>query len=151
MPGIKKQSGFTLIEILIALTVFAITSSALISGLTRHVSQAALLRDKTIAHWVAENEINEIRISGSEVSQRGGSKGSSKGSSKGPGNLDEARNFPGIGTNRKEVTMGDLEWQVRISVAATENKDIRRVTVDVYYTDDDDNSVVTLDAFVGKF
>jgi general secretion pathway protein I len=148
MPRINKPLGFTLIEILIALTVFAITSSALISGLTRHVSQAALLRDKTIAHWVAENEISQIRNPASEAAQRGANRGRGRGTS----NQNGVRYFPGIGTNRKEVTMADIEWQVRIDVTATENKDIRRVTVDVYSadTDDDDNSLASLDAFIGR-
>ncbi|MDK1024106.1 MAG: type II secretion system minor pseudopilin GspI [Gammaproteobacteria bacterium] len=149
MPRIKKPGGFTLIEILIALTVFAITASALISGLTRHVSQAALLRDKIIAHWVAENEISQIRNPASELSHRSRNRAGSKGGSK----LNEVRHFPSIGTNYKEVTMGDMEWQVRISVSATQNKDIRRVSVDVYPagTDNDDISLVTLDGFAGRF
>jgi general secretion pathway protein I len=145
MPRIGKPPGFTLIEILIALTVFAITSSALISGLTRHVYQSALLRDKTIAHWVAENEVSQIRGPAYAASQQG------------TGNLaraaDEPRYFPDIGTKRKEVTMGDMDWQVKISVSSTQNKDIRRITVDVYSADseDDGTSVVTLDGFAGRF
>jgi len=149
MSRTGKPAGFTLIEILIALTVFAITSSALISGLTRHVSHAAILRDKTIAHWVAENEVNQIRSPAFDASQRGRSRRTNKVE----GKLNEPRYFPDIGTDRKEVTMGDMEWQVRIKVSATENKDIRRVTVDVYSadTDDDGTSIVTLDAFAGRF
>jgi len=145
MRRIKTQWGFTLIEILIALTVFAITSSALITGLTRHVSQAAILRDKTIAHWVAENEISEIRNPAAEVSSRGSRSGGNQ--------LSEPRYFPSIGTDRKEVTMGDIEWLVRISVSATENKDIRRVSVDVYNAEigDEGSSIVTLDGFAGRY
>lgn len=149
MRPIKKSGGFTLIEILIALTVFAITSSALISGLTRHVSQAALLRDKTIAHWVAENELSQIRNPVSELSQRSRSRGGSSSGTR----IRAERFFPSIGTDRKEVTMADMEWHVRIGISTTENKDIRRVSVDVYHaeTGGDGNSLVTLDGFVGKY
>ncbi len=141
MRRTRRSPGFTLIEILIALTVFAITSSALISGLSRHVAQSAVLRDKIIAHWVAENEISQIRNPAFESAQ------ASAGQSR------EKRYFPGTGTSSKEVTMGDLKWYARIQVAATENPDIHRVTVDVYHAEDeaDGNSTVTVDGFVGKY
>jgi hypothetical protein len=49
--------------------------------------------------------------------------------------------------------MGDMDWQVRIRVSATENKDIRRITVDVFdvHGEDDDHGIVSLDAFTGRY
>ena len=58
----RLARGFTLLEILIALAIFAVTASALISSMTRQVSQASLLQDKTIAYWIAENELARLRL-----------------------------------------------------------------------------------------
>lgn len=53
--------GFTLIEILIALFIFAVVSKTLITSATQSVSQTGLVQDKTIAHWIALNELSQIR------------------------------------------------------------------------------------------
>ncbi len=61
MSRIKKQ-GFTLLEILVALTVLAVAMSALIKSSAENAENATYLRDKTLAHWVAMNVFTEIQI-----------------------------------------------------------------------------------------
>jgi general secretion pathway protein I len=134
----NKQRGFTLIEILVALTVFAITSSALITSMTRHVSQSSAIRDKTIAHWVAQNEMSQMRLS--ERYEENQSE---------PGR--DVR-FPDLGSVYKEVIMADQEWQVRITVSTTRNEDIRQIVVDVSRgADADEAALVSLDGFMGRY
>ena len=57
-----KNRGFTLIEVMVALMVIAITLPALLGTLYRQVDGSAYLRDKTIAQWVASNKLTENRI-----------------------------------------------------------------------------------------
>ena len=56
------QAGFTLVEILVAVTILAISMGALISSSTGFVKDAALLRDRYIASLVAQNRIAEMRL-----------------------------------------------------------------------------------------
>src|SRR5690554_2492547 len=55
--------GFTLIEVLVALLVLALALTALQLRITQHLDSAAYLRDKTIAGWVALNQLELLRIS----------------------------------------------------------------------------------------
>lgn len=51
------QAGFTLIETLVALTVLAVGSVTLLTGVERHASSTRGLSDRVVAKWVAENAL----------------------------------------------------------------------------------------------
>ena len=57
-----KQSGFTLIEVMVALTIIAISLGALLSTSGTQANSVAYLKQKTLAHWVAVNELTELRM-----------------------------------------------------------------------------------------
>ena len=48
-----KRSGFTLLEVMIALAVFAITAIALLSQTNQSASQSLQLEEKAYALWIA--------------------------------------------------------------------------------------------------
>ena len=54
--------GFTLLEVLIALAIVALSAGALLGTITSSASNVAYLHDKTLAEWVALNRLTEIRI-----------------------------------------------------------------------------------------
>ena len=58
----KFGAGFTLVEVMVALLVVALSVSALLSNMMGNVDNTAYLRDKTIAHWVALNQLELMRI-----------------------------------------------------------------------------------------
>lgn len=60
--GSISAKGFTLIEILVALAIIAIALGAIISTSGTQAQQATHLKQKTIAHWVAMNEITKLQI-----------------------------------------------------------------------------------------
>ncbi len=55
------SSGFTLIEVLIALAIIAIACTAIIRSVNQSVYTSARLKNETIAHWVALNALAEIQ------------------------------------------------------------------------------------------
>lgn len=57
-----KARGFTLLEVLIALAIVAMSVGALLGTITSSASNVAYLKDKTLAEWVALNRLTEIRI-----------------------------------------------------------------------------------------
>jgi len=58
----KRSSGFTLIEVLVALAIIAISMGAALNTSGSQASNAAYLKQKTIAHWVAMNEMTQFQI-----------------------------------------------------------------------------------------
>lgn len=123
----SRSRGFTLLEIMVAVAVFAVAGAALIKNASLAVNQTMSIRDKTLAYWIAKNEISQIR----SVPR-------------------DPQNFVSTGTDRRTVTMADREWQVVIEVVATENDAMRRVEIGVYREDDLDNAVALLTSFVGR-
>lgn len=57
-----SQTGFTLVEILVSVTILAISMSAIIASSTGFIRDTTLLRDRYIASLVAENRIAEMKL-----------------------------------------------------------------------------------------
>lgn len=58
----RRSTGFTLLEVLVALAVLAIAMGAIINAATQSIASTAYLRDQTFASWVALNKINELLL-----------------------------------------------------------------------------------------
>jgi general secretion pathway protein I len=58
----NSSRGFTLLEVLIALAIVAMSVGALLGTVTSSASNVIYLKDKTLAEWVALNRLTEVRI-----------------------------------------------------------------------------------------
>ncbi len=58
----QHAKGFTLFEVMIALAVLAFAILALVKQATMSVKVTNAVEEKTIAYWIAENKLNELRI-----------------------------------------------------------------------------------------
>ena len=61
-PYKKSSQGFTLIEVIVALAIIAIGMAAVMTSVTANIGNAAALKERTIAHWVAMNKIAEMQV-----------------------------------------------------------------------------------------
>lgn len=57
-----SQQGFTLLEAIIALGIVAMVLPALITLVMTQLDGSAVIRDKTYAYWVAENQLTRVRL-----------------------------------------------------------------------------------------
>lgn len=55
-------SGFTLVEILVALAVLAIALTATAHALGSAIDTTSALRERTLARWVAEDRLTELEL-----------------------------------------------------------------------------------------
>lgn len=59
----RRARGFTLLEVLVALAIFALVAASVLVASSRALQTAARLEDKTFAAWVAENHMQELQLS----------------------------------------------------------------------------------------
>ena len=110
------------------MAIFAVVSAALIRNAAQAVNQTGIIQERTLAYWIAENQINQLRLK-PRIS----------------------KNYPAIGSERVAVTLAGRDWEVVLAVEATENKDMRRVVVKVYSSQDAQREVAQLAGFIGRF
>ena len=125
---IAKSKGFTLVEIMIALAIFAVVSAALVRNASLTVHQTGMIRERTLAWWVAENHLNEMR-SAPRTEQ----------------------NYPSVGRDRVSVHMADRDWELLVEVEDTENKNMRRIVISAFNENDLDAALIELSGFIGRY
>ena len=62
----NKSSGMTLIEILVALVVFSYAALTLVTASSTNLNSLSLLKERTYADWVAQNQLAELLASQQE-------------------------------------------------------------------------------------
>ncbi len=124
--------GFTLLEILVALVVVSLSMGAVVQTVGSYTRNQANLRDRVFAQWVARNQLASVQIAGDwpSVGQK-------------KGDVD----FPEDASGSKS-----REWHWVMQVTQTPEEDMRRLDIDVFRADADDDAapVARLSGFVEK-
>ena len=63
------KRGFTLLEVMLALAIFALAATAVLQIASGALSNQQVLEEKTVAGWVAENQ-TALRTTGGQASGR---------------------------------------------------------------------------------
>lgn len=67
--SMSNKSGFTLIEVLIALAILSIALTAIIKFTSQNIRDTNYLQNKMVATWVGNQVINEIRAGVIKIGQ----------------------------------------------------------------------------------
>ncbi|MEY4517036.1 MAG: type secretion system protein GspI [Pseudomonadota bacterium] len=100
----RQGQGFTLLEVMVALAIFAVAAIALTRAGMSYTQGVSSLTDRTLAHFVAMNEAANLRILGT---------------------------WP-EGTGEKEVEEQGQHWLVQHQVYPTPSDNVRRVEIRIY-------------------
>ena len=57
-----RKAGFTLIEVLIALSIIAIALTALIKAMAQNIENSRRIKEKTVSHWIAMQGVAMIEL-----------------------------------------------------------------------------------------
>lgn len=119
-----SQKGFTLIEVLVALFILAITMAAVSRTASSSIHHVEALRTRVIADWVAQNRLATHQARGDYPA-------------------------PGLQTGSEEQAGQNYPWQEEI--ISTPNPTMRRIIVTVYAPDDAKHSLRELTGYLVQF
>ena len=125
----SKQNGFTLLEVMIAIAVFALIASTMSQTTSIAVDSQVYLEQKLLANWIAENKITQLRSSA----------------------------WAELKNSREDVDVANRKWVV--TVKAEDKKTfpgipvavplpIKEISVDVALTESPDSPLISLTAFM---
>lgn len=60
--NLTGKKGFTLIEVLVAIAIMAFVIPSLMLLIMQQTNFSGVIREKTIAYWIADNKSNELRL-----------------------------------------------------------------------------------------
>lgn len=118
----NRQSGFTLLEVMVALTIFSLVAVTIVNTISMRTDSLIQMREQTLASFVVENKLAELRL--------------------------ETTILP-IGGSKDEVSMANQEWLLAIKVEETQFPGMRKVTVSAAKEEAEDASIFSLSSFMG--
>lgn len=125
--GYTHQRGFTLLEVMVALAVIATAMAAVITTVATGVRNSAGLQERTLAHWVAMNQMTTLEVS---------------------------KQWPALRTTTGSEIMAEHEWfwsqDVQKVPAPEAQQFMRKVIIQVRINESDESPMATLTGFVFK-
>jgi general secretion pathway protein I len=98
----RRCRGFTLLEVLVALAIFAVVAASVLTASARSLQTASRLEEKTLAMWIADNRLSELQL---------------------------AETPPGDGRDQGELAFAGRRWQWQSEIQASSEPSMRRVTL----------------------
>jgi general secretion pathway protein I len=118
----RRAAGFTLLEVMVALGIAALSLTAVTAAMSQMVDAANSMRDRTYASWIAQNKIAELRLS----------------------NI-----VPEVSEDSGEVEYAGLEWTWRSTISETGVESLYRIDVAVSFADSE-AVIRTVTGFIGE-
>ena len=104
----RRDHGFTLVEVLVALVIVAFGMGAVLSALTSSADSVTRMHEKTFAEWVGLNQLSTERLQAT---------------------------LPVTGTKEGDVDLGGARWHWQETVENIDVPGIRRLTIRVQHAD----------------
>lgn len=105
----KKQKGFTLLEVMIALFIVAVALGGVIKVMGNAAANSSRLTSRTFAQWVALNQIAKLQIN---------------------------KEWPSLGEKKGNDEMAGQKWKWVQKAVKTEDENIKRIEISVWNIND---------------
>lgn len=124
-PVARKQNGFTLLEIMVAMFIFAVAGAAIIKTTTEHINSVGKLEEITFATWVANNQLMRASLSAEKT-------------------------WPPKNNERGSVEMLDRTWYWQQEVQTTNDENLKAVVMTVGNDPEYEGSIISVTTYVAK-
>lgn len=121
----SKQKGFTLIEVMVALAIFAIAGGAVLKATFEHLRSLSSLEELTFATWVANNQMTEATLR-SQIQ------------------------WPLKNNQKGKVELAGKQWFWKQEIKKTQDASLHQVTIIVALDDEMVNEVTGVTSFLSK-
>lgn len=121
--GPRTTRGFTLIEVLVAMTIIAVGVSAIVVSAGASAWRADFLRQREQGRWVVSNVLTQWQ---------------------------SLPAWPEIGTTNTEVEMARQTWFVRTRTQRVADADLRRMDVEVRLEKEEESYIFAVTSFIGN-
>lgn len=118
----KNKQGFTLLEVLVALAVFAVAAMSILKAVSQHVNTLGYLEEKTFAAMVADNTLAQLHLSGE---------------------------YPSASKTGK-TTLANREWYWTAKSIKTQQSLLRQIEISVATDPQREHSVITVKTYVAN-
>jgi len=122
MPARSRESGFTLIEVLVALAIIAVAMSAAVRVAGLMTQSSGVLRDRSVAMIAAQTRMAELRLEG---------------------------RLP-IGLKAQDCDQGRLLLRCEQAIATAENGRLLKVGIQVFVRNQDAPPLARLETFLNR-
>ncbi|MBE1300456.1 MAG: type II secretion system protein GspI [Alteromonadaceae bacterium] len=118
-----KNAGLTLLEVMAAIAIFALTATSIMKAAGDHLQGIAVLEEATFSNWVADNRLQQVVIE--DV-------------------------WPPQNNKRGTMEMAGRTWYWQQVVSATQDKELRQVEIIVTTDQKGENVATSLVTFVAN-
>lgn len=118
----SRANGFTLIEVMVALAIAALSLAAVAAAISQMVDAASSMQERTYASWIAQNKIAELRL---------------------------ANVVPEVSENSGDVEYANRSWTWETTISETGVENLFRVDVAVSHTGSE-ATIRTVTGFIGE-
>lgn len=119
----NKIAGFTLIEVMLAMAIFAIAGVALVSTADTHFRNLSHLETKMMANWIASNQLVETSL---------------------------VHKWPIKNNKKGKVELAGRDWFWVQKVLKTNDKNMSAVTIEVRLDESEKSSISYLTTYLAK-
>ena len=117
------RRGFTLLELLVAMAIFATAGVAVMQVSSAHVRNLSQLEELTVARYIADNQMQLVMLE---------------------------REWPGKDKQRGELEMANRRWLVQQQRSKVPDEDLRLIQIRVSLAESPEQVIFELTSYKGK-
>lgn len=119
----RRLAGMTLIEVMVALAIFAITGAAILKATGDHIGSVGQIEEITLATWVANNQLTRAHLD---------------------------NQWPPKNNQRGNQEMAGRTWFWQQTVTQTNDQDLRAIEVKVGLDSSYESNITAVVSFVAN-